>query len=75
MTEAEKITEFSRLVRAHDITYSYSDDIRVWRKGDAEWHAIAALLQEIPRAMAVRIWNNEVTRRFGERGKEYFWRE
>jgi hypothetical protein len=71
---AQRCHEFKKLCEAHDMTYEFSDDGRVWRRGAEEWSAIKAAAQGIPRADACRIWNATVDKRIapGHRSPFYW---
>ena len=56
----EKIELFTQLVKEHDLTYDWSEDITKWRAGDEQYRAIQKLAMELPRQEAVRIWNSVV---------------
>ena len=55
-----KIEQFTQLVKAHDLTYDWSEDSTKWRAGDEQYRAIQKLAMELPRREAVRIWNSVV---------------
>lgn len=46
-------TEFRKLLSTHDWYYNYSDDHSVWRKGQAEWQAIASAMKDSEELKAV----------------------
>jgi hypothetical protein len=68
MTESE----FTRFVNAHDLSYVYSDDDSVYRRGMAQYREIVEAAKSLPNAAA--IWNANVDRkvRAGCR-EEYYW--
>lgn len=71
----DKIEEFTKLVDQHDLTYDYSDDGAVWRRGCAQKDAIRALAQELPREDVERIWNAKVDRYLVEDARApFYWR-
>lgn len=43
----EKITLFEYLLAKHDWTYNYADDMRDWRRGEAQKKEFLALKQEL----------------------------
>jgi hypothetical protein len=51
------LEEFERMVRVHDLTYMYSDDGSVYRRGSESYAKILAEALNHPRADVVRIWN------------------
>ena len=65
-TEGPSLQAFEKLVERHDLTYSYSDDQRSWRRGEDSMKAILemrdALIKEDPanEAKVVEIWNKNV---------------
>ena len=67
--------EFARMVRNHDLTYSYSDDGEVWRRGKARYDAIRKAADSLPREDVERIWNAEVDRKLLEHARStFYWR-
>ena len=61
-----KLDDFKKLVEAHDLTYSFSDDHRVWTAGQASWEAIDEDAKGLlPRAVA-KIWNDRVKEVLGD---------
>lgn len=44
-----KLEEFAALIHAHDLTYQYSDDHRVWSRGDEQRQALLSLAQHLSR--------------------------
>jgi len=48
------------LCEAHDLTYSYSDDGSVFRRGEEQYKAIKIVAARLQREVAVRIWNDAV---------------
>ena len=68
------LERFKLLVNSHDLTYDYSDDIRIYLKGEAEHRAIIELAYEIGEQEVVDIWNNMVKNSISEYSqKEYLW--
>lgn len=53
---------FKQLVEQHDITYSYSDDASVWRRGHEQRERIAELAKQLPAEEVEAIWNAKVDR-------------
>lgn len=69
------LEDFELMVKEHDLTYSYSDDGRVWRKGEAERSAIVEFSNLLPRDKVVEIWNKWVDRKIGEGYRDnFYWR-
>ncbi len=58
--ETEKVAAFRQLCQAHDLTYQYSDDNRVWVNGQQERKCIEAAALLIDRETAVKIFNESV---------------
>lgn len=52
--------QFREMCKAHDLTYSYSDDGGVWRRGQAQRDAITLARKQLGDAIAVPIWNQVV---------------
>lgn len=70
--------EFRALCKAHDLTYSYSDDGRVYNRGRDERKAIEEAAKQLPRSVAVEIWNEVVREKIllGPNGTDiYLWKE
>ena len=70
----DKIEQFTQLVKAHDLTYDWSDDSTKWRAGDNEYRAIQRLAMELPRLEVVRIWNSVVDEKIRpELTHQFYW--
>ena len=69
----DKIERFKELVRAHDLTYQYSDDHRYWSRGSRQYSEIRTLAKEIGMEIAMEIWNKEVDRKLREDSREQFY--
>lgn len=69
------ITEdsFREMCRRHDLTFDYSDDGSVWRRGCASWDAVTQAAKLLPRDVAVRIWNEIVDTKLVEDARESFY--
>ena len=76
MKTQKKMTKerFRAMCKQHDLTYAYSDDHRVWRRGCDTLMQILAAAKELPEGVASRIWNESVDEKIKEpyRGK-YYW--
>ena len=59
------LTEFYDLLKRHDWSYNYSDDHRVWQKGQDESNMIRHILDGNSR--------DEKYRNLYERYREWFW--
>ena len=70
----ETIELFTQLVKAHDLTYDWSDDSTKWRAGDNEYRAIQRLAMELPRQEAVAIWNSVVDEKINPAmADQFYW--
>lgn len=69
--------DWSKLVRAHDLTYAYSDDYSVYRRGQAQFDLIVQEAANFPRADVIRVWNTELVDKFliPEARNEFYWKE
>lgn len=66
---------FEHLVKNHDLTYSYSDDAKVWRVGEEQLRAIKEAAKSLPLEDVKRIWNAKVDKTLVEGSREaYYWR-
>ena len=70
----EKLDQFRKLCQNHDLTYTYSDDGSVYRRGEAEYAAIRKLAAELPKGEAARIWNEVVMTKM-RYPVDYLWSE
>ena len=69
------LEEFEQEVSRHDLTYSYSDDHEVWRRGSSHRAKIREAAEGLPREDVERIWNAMVDRRLHEGYRdEFYWR-
>jgi len=66
------LDEFAKLVSRHDISYGYSDDPGVYRRGRDERDAINEAAKLLPREDVIRIWNAECDRKFHD-GSAFYW--
>lgn len=55
--------EFIKLVNDHDLTYTYSDDGDVFRRGVDELYAIKAASHNFDRAFVIETWNAAVDKK------------
>lgn len=69
--------DWSKLVRVHDLTYAYSDDGAVYRRGAAAYNLIVQEAANFPRADVVKVWNTELVDKFliPEARNEFYWKE
>jgi hypothetical protein len=66
-------TEFERLVDEHDLTYQYSDDGHVFRRGSASEAKIRAAAEQFDPAEVKRVWDAMVDRTLAEGYRETFY--
>lgn len=71
--ESAALAEFERMVKAHDLTYGYSDDNRAWMRGSAERKAIMSAANLLPRDKVVEIWNRVVDMKLRKGFREQFY--
>ena len=59
------LNEYETLLKAHDWTYEYSDDFRVWTRGREEYHKLVGLrtrlIESGLRKEADEYWNKHAT--------------
>jgi len=70
-----RIALFQRLVNEHDVSYDYSDDPGVWRRGSSEKTRILQLAEELPEETVISIWNARMDRYFiPEEAPHWYWK-
>jgi hypothetical protein len=70
------LEEFEVMVNRHDLTYEYSDDGQVWRRGVNSVRAIREVAKQFPIEDVKRIWNAAVDSKLIEGHREaFYWRE
>ena len=75
MTEINTLDDFREACRNHDLTYGYSDDGSVWRRGCASEDRIRKAAEKFPREDVERIWNEIVDTKLIEGHREqFYWR-
>lgn len=75
-TEITTLEDFRRACVAHDLTYSYSDDHSVWRRGSAAYGRIREAAKKFPAEDVARIWNAVVDTKLVESARsQFYWRE
>ena len=47
MSNEEKIVKLEYMLKTHDWSYQYSDDMGRWRDGASQWTAIRDLMEEL----------------------------
>ena len=73
---SEPITEalFREMCKAHDLTYSYSDDSRAYRAGRLTYDWIEAAAKNLGRDKAVPIWNSVVDEKLKDGFRaDFYW--
>lgn len=63
--------EFREMCEKHDLTYSYSDDNHVWRRGKASYDAIQTAAKNVPNAE--KIWNEVAKEKLGDNWTIFKW--
>jgi hypothetical protein len=67
--------EFRTAVENFDMAYSFSDDHRKWTAGVAAEKRILTMAAQLPREVAVRIWNETVDKRWLPHARDtFYWR-
>jgi len=67
---------FTQLVKRHDITYNYSDDHNVWRKGQQQRDLIHSYAMKLDRKVATDIWNKNIDESFTHEDTrtQFYWK-
>lgn len=66
--------QFREMVDGHDLTYAYSDDGSVWRRGDRQFKDIQEAALLFPRAEVEKYWNAMVDKCLSENArKDFYW--
>lgn len=60
----ERKAIFEHAVRYHDVSYDYSDDGGVWRRGSAVHTDINSMRNALPDDFAVTVWNARMDQYF-----------
>lgn len=67
--------ELTKLIECFDLTYDYSDDIAVWRRGRHELATIINEAQNFPVEDVERVWNENVDRKLiPEVAHDFYWK-
>jgi hypothetical protein len=70
------LERFKELVDRHDLTFDYSDDGAVWRRGCAQLDEIRALAATLPLERVTEIWNAMVDRWLVPDARQpYYWKQ
>ncbi len=73
--DIKTLEEFEIACKAHDLTYSYSDDGRWWRAGLASHERIRKAAEQFLREDVERVWNAVVdTKVIPEAASQFYWR-
>ena len=73
--EINTLEEFERACACHDLTYRYSDDGSVYRRGSAERARITQAAAKFPREDVERIWNAIVDAKLVDGARQqFYWR-
>jgi hypothetical protein len=71
----KKLKLFTEAVDRHDVSYEYSDDGGVWRRGSEQRAAIRAMAGELPNDKVAQIWNARMDRYFiPSEAPRWYWR-
>lgn len=71
-----QLHEFEDMVRKHDLTYNYSDDGAVWRRGQDSYDAIRKAATRLPQSEVARIWNKIVDEKIlDSHRQQFYWKE
>lgn len=76
MKAKKAVTEeaFYRLCKAHDLLYMFTDDNRAYIAGRASLKAIKVAAEQLPRDVAVRIWNGIVDEKLADNREHHYWK-
>ena len=68
--------QFEELCWQHDLTYVYSDDYRMYNRGEMTYRTIKDAAYELGFDVAAPIWNKVVTRKLSEYNRmPFLWGE
>ena len=72
----EKLTPdlFKEMCKAHDLTYSQSDDMRYYRAGKHTMELIEAASKSLGNEVVVPIWNSVIDTKLANNREQYYWR-
>jgi hypothetical protein len=74
-TETTSLDRFRTMCQRHDLTYNYSDDGSVWRRGEASLAEVLRVARTLPLEDVARIWNEVVDTKLVERARpQFYWR-
>ena len=69
------VEQFTQMVKNHDLTYMYSDDGAVSRRGFESLQAIKTAAKDLDPRVVKTIWNAEVDKCLAEGyRKDFYWR-
>lgn len=67
---------FREMCERHDLTYSYSDDGRVWQRGEESLRKIKEKAKSMPQDEVKQIWDSIVDSKIAEGyRKPFYWRD
>lgn len=70
----DELEKLKRMIKYHDLTYMYSDDGGVYRRGSESEVAINELIKKFPEE-GVRLWNEMVDSKIKEGFREPFYKK
>lgn len=69
------LQDFEAMVNAHDLTYTYSDDGAVYRRGETQLHRIKEAAKNLPLDTVRSVWNAKVDKTLAEGyRKPFYWK-
>ena len=80
VTELVKLTDeeakehnFKIACQKHDLTFNYSDDHSVWKRGQAQLDAIREMAKNLGQEKATKIWNEVIDTKMRPESREQFY--
>lgn len=67
VTQAPALSAFATALRRHDLTYEWSDDARIHRRGAAEYDELVRLAKDLPAEDVAPVVSIIVRSRMGEK--------
>lgn len=67
VTQAHALSTFATALRRHDLTYEWSDDARIHRRGAAEYDELVRLAKDLPAEDVAPVVSILVRSRMGEK--------
>lgn len=66
---------FVQKVNRHDVTFAYSDDNSVWRRGQGEKDEIDFLAKQLPLEFVTEVWNKRMDAYFtASEAPRWYWK-